>query len=93
MGLAALIFPADWAGLDQHAGLVRNAETVANAERLVSFWDGASPGTANLVLQTAGRRNTWPQWYISARRTGFARRSRKKLMNFRLAFGRFENIP
>jgi len=56
MGLASLIFPADWAGLGQIAGLVRNAEIVANADRLVSFWDGASPRTANLVLQAAGRR-------------------------------------
>jgi hypothetical protein len=56
MGLATLIFSADWADLGQNAGLVRNAEIVANADRLVSFWDGASPGTANLVLQAAGRR-------------------------------------
>ena len=55
-GLATLTFPADWTGLGQNAGLVRNAEIVANADRLVSFWDGDSPGTANLVLQAAGRR-------------------------------------
>jgi len=50
-GLATLIFPADWAGLGQNAGLVRNDEIAANANRLVSFWNGASPGTANLALQ------------------------------------------
>jgi len=55
-GLATLTFPADWAGLGQKAGLVRNAEIVANADRLVAFWDGGSPGTANLVMQAAGRK-------------------------------------
>jgi hypothetical protein len=55
-GLETLIFPADWDGLGRRAGLVRNAEIVAHADRLVAFWDGASLGTANTVLQAAGRR-------------------------------------
>lgn len=55
-GLATLIIPADLDGPGQRAGLVRNAEIVIHADRLAVFWDGASPGVANLVLQAAGRR-------------------------------------
>jgi hypothetical protein len=92
-----MILPADWAGLGQNAGLVRNAEIAANADRLVSFLgrrqpgDG-EPGPAGRRSQAADR-NTWPPWHTSARRTGFARRSPQKQVNFIVVFGRLENIP
>jgi hypothetical protein len=55
-GLATLIFPADWDGLGRKAGPIRNAEIVTHADRIVAFWDGASRGTTNSVLQATGRK-------------------------------------
>lgn len=55
-GLKTLVFPADWDGLGRQAGPIRNAEIVANADRVVAFWDGLSHGTTNTVLQAVGRR-------------------------------------
>lgn len=49
-GLETLIFPADWDGLGRQAGPIRNAQIVAQADRVVVFWDGASRGTLNTVL-------------------------------------------
>jgi predicted Rossmann fold nucleotide-binding protein DprA/Smf involved in DNA uptake len=48
-GLECLIFPADWEGEGKRAGMMRNAEIVANSERLVAFWDGVSTGTAHTI--------------------------------------------
>ncbi|MBE9556584.1 MAG: DNA-processing protein DprA [Proteobacteria bacterium] len=55
-GLKTLIFHADWDWLGPKAGPVRNAEIVAHADRVVAFWDGASRGTTNTILQAAGRK-------------------------------------
>lgn len=55
-GLETLVFAADWVGLGDSAGPIRNAEVVAHADRVVAFWDGASRGTTNTVLQATGRK-------------------------------------
>ena len=44
-GLNTIIFPADWNQHGVGAGLLRNQDIVAKADRVVAFWDGVSPGT------------------------------------------------
>jgi hypothetical protein len=50
-GLDVVVYQADWERLGRKAGPVRNAEIVANADRVVGFWDGKSRGTLNTVMQ------------------------------------------
>ena len=47
-------FPADWQQYGRRAGIVRNELMVQNADALVAFWDGSSPGTKNMI-ETAQR--------------------------------------
>ena len=50
-GLEVIVFQADWDRLGRKAGPIRNAQIVANADRVVAFWDGKSRGTLNTLLQ------------------------------------------
>lgn len=42
-------FPAEWEKYGKKAGVLRNAEMAQNADALVAFWDGESPGTRNMI--------------------------------------------
>jgi len=48
-GLARTIHVADWEKHGHGAGLRRNSSIVTDADRLVAFWDGKSPGTADTI--------------------------------------------
>jgi hypothetical protein len=48
-GLEVRVFRADWDRLGAKAGPIRNSELVANADRVVAFWDGKSRGTLDTV--------------------------------------------
>lgn len=48
-GLQTVIFPAQWQSYGKRAGMVRNAQIVAEADQLVAFWDGVSKGTKNSI--------------------------------------------
>lgn len=43
------IFRADWATYGRAAGPIRNEQLVSEADRVVAFWDGQSPGTRNAL--------------------------------------------
>lgn len=48
-GFECKIFPADWNNLGKRAGYVRNCRMAENADALVAFWDGRSPGTKHMI--------------------------------------------
>lgn len=43
------VFLADWEKKKAAAGIIRNAEMAKYAEALIAVWDGASPGTKNMI--------------------------------------------
>lgn len=51
-GYAVQYFPADWNRYGKVAGYIRNTMMAKNADALVAFWDGQSPGTGHMI-QTA----------------------------------------
>lgn len=42
-------YPANWDKYGKRAGYVRNLEMAQNAEALLAFWDGESPGTKMMI--------------------------------------------
>lgn len=48
-GLPILSFPANWDKYKKRAGYLRNIEMAENADRLLAFWDGVSPGTKHMI--------------------------------------------
>lgn len=48
-GIKCLTFKADWDGLGNGAGFIRNAEMMDLATHCVAFWDGESKGTGDVV--------------------------------------------
>lgn len=50
-GYALKEFPANWDLFGKKAGMVRNADMAKYGTHLVTFWDGASSGTANMMEQ------------------------------------------
>ena len=42
-------FPANWRKHGRSAGFLRNKIMAANANALVAFWDGTSPGTKHMI--------------------------------------------
>lgn len=50
-GLRCLTFPADWDGKGKSAGFIRNAEMMETATHCVTFWDGESKGTGDVVMR------------------------------------------
>lgn len=42
-------FPADWDTYGKHAGYLRNTQMAEYADALVTFWDGESKGTKNMI--------------------------------------------
>lgn len=45
------VYLADWDGHGKAAGPIRNGDMLKDADALVAVWDGASPGTANMIRQ------------------------------------------
>ncbi|WP_107333879.1 SLOG family protein [Klebsiella pneumoniae] len=52
-GIPCLTFPADWDNKGKSAGFIRNAEMMAAATHCVTFWDGESKGTGDVVRRIA----------------------------------------
>jgi len=48
-GIPLQVFPADWSRYGRAAGPIRNEEIVKNANALIAFWDGTSPGTKSSI--------------------------------------------
>lgn len=48
-GIPVRSFPADWNTYGKKAGYIRNEEMAQNADALIAFWDGKSPGTKNMI--------------------------------------------
>lgn len=42
-------YPADWNTHGKKAGYLRNCQMAENADALVAFWDGNSPGTRHMI--------------------------------------------
>ena len=51
LGLALVIYRADWDKLGRGAGIVRNGTIVENCDRVVAFWDKVSRGTENTIMR------------------------------------------
>lgn len=49
-------FPADWDQFGKSAGYRRNCQMADNADALIAFWDGQSPGTRHMI-EIARERN------------------------------------
>jgi predicted Rossmann fold nucleotide-binding protein DprA/Smf involved in DNA uptake len=43
------IYPADWNKYGNSAGPIRNKTIVENADEIIAFWDGESPGTKSTI--------------------------------------------
>lgn len=43
-------FPADWQQYGRAAGPIRNRQMADNADALICFWNGHSPGAKNMIL-------------------------------------------
>lgn len=48
-GLVLVEYAADWAAEPRAGGMIRNRLIVDQADRVVAFWDGYSPGTSNTI--------------------------------------------
>jgi hypothetical protein len=55
-GLRTLIFRAEWTKYGKRAGSMRNELIVDNADEVVAFWDGWSPGTADTIRRARAAR-------------------------------------
>lgn len=49
LGVPVRVFPADWQKHGKSAGVIRNSDIVAAADRILAFWDGKSRGTMDTV--------------------------------------------
>lgn len=54
-------FPANWDMFGKKAGMVRNADMAKYSTHLLTFWDGESHGTANMMEQ--GQRYGLTRWH------------------------------
>jgi hypothetical protein len=48
-GLTTKVIPAKWNELGKGAGMARNPAIIGQADKVVAFWDGKSPGTRNAI--------------------------------------------
>jgi hypothetical protein len=48
-GLKVEHFPAEWGKFGNAAGPIRNKKMAQNADAVIVFWDGKSPGTKNMI--------------------------------------------
>lgn len=49
-------FPANWAKHGRAAGVMRNAQMAEYADACVVFWDGKSPGSADMIMRAVRSR-------------------------------------
>jgi hypothetical protein len=47
--IKTLIFYADWNRYGRSAGFKRNEDIINNADMVIAFWDGKSPGTKHSI--------------------------------------------
>ena len=64
-GLAINIYPADWNRYGKGAGFIRNKEMAQNADALIAFWDGRSPGTKNMIELAKQHNLLWKVVYYN----------------------------
>lgn len=50
-GVACREYPAQWNQFGTAAGRMRNMAMAKEADALVAFWNGESPGTSNMIRQ------------------------------------------
>lgn len=73
-------FPADWDRYEKSAGYRRNVQMAENADALVAFWDGVSPGTQHMIriakeknlqirVKKYRKTNRWEKYKNNKRRT------------------------
>lgn len=55
-GIPIKRFDAEWDEYGKAAGFIRNAEMGHYADYLVAFWDGTSPGTADMIRRMRMKR-------------------------------------
>ena len=48
-GMKVEHFPADWGKFGNAAGPIRNKQMAERADAVIVFWDGTSPGTADMI--------------------------------------------
>jgi predicted Rossmann fold nucleotide-binding protein DprA/Smf involved in DNA uptake len=49
LGVGAIVFAPDYKSHGKGAPFIRNAQIVAEADRVVAFWDGESAGTLDTI--------------------------------------------
>jgi len=49
LGLPVERFPANWELYGKKAGFIRNDTLLKEGDMLIAFWDGSSPGTADMI--------------------------------------------
>lgn len=54
-GYSIARYPAAWGEYGRGAGPRRNREMAMNADALLAFWDGKSPGTKNMIEEAKAR--------------------------------------
>ena len=47
--LQMIEYKADWKKFGRAAGVIRNKTIIENAEHILAFWDGKTPGTKNSI--------------------------------------------
>ena len=48
-GYSLRTYPANWERYGNRAGPIRNELMAQNADALIAYWDGRSPGTKNMI--------------------------------------------
>ena len=49
MNYDKLIIKPEWSRYGKGAGIIRNKEIIKNADMIIAFWDGISPGTKHSI--------------------------------------------
>jgi len=49
--LAFKVYPADWETHGKSAGMIRNLIMLTECTHVIAFWNGASPGTKNMIIK------------------------------------------
>lgn len=66
-GIPVKPFPADWEKHGKSAGPKRNRQMAEYGDRLLSIWDGKSPGTKNMNYEMKRAGKIANIWFVSAR--------------------------